>query len=117
MTTLVLARNVAMDAINFTTKFTPGEAAISSYALKQFTAVGASATLANGAGTDSKALIVDDETALTVGNYYQIGSADPVRIDWTSPLTHTAYLHEVRTWSDNAQVKAVTVGNGSVSGV
>lgn len=119
MSTLVYAKNAAITSLTFANRFTAGEAAINSYALKQFTAVGASATLANGVGTATDLLVVDDVTLLTVGNYYQIGSQDPVRINWTDPVSNTAGLAAVRTWADNAQVKAVTVSDGSsaVSGL
>lgn len=117
MSALLFAQNAAIAAEDFSSRFSAGESPIASYALKQFTAVGASATLANGAGTSATELTVDDVTTLTVGNYYQIGSADPVRIDAIVEPTNLAVLAEARTWADNAQVKPVTVGTGSVSGL
>lgn len=116
---MILAQGEAMDTVSFAPLFTPGEVAIVSYSLHQLTSVGASATLANGAGTASDLLTVDDVTLLNVGAYYEIGSAEPVRIDSIVEPDNIAILHEARTWADNAQVKPVTVADATstVSGL
>src|SRR5688572_13245314 len=105
---VLLAQDEAMDAIQFEPRYTIGDSPIASYALMQLGSTSA-ATQANGAGTASETLTVDDATTLTVGGYIQIASTDPVRVKWINPFDNTVGLWEARTWADNDAVVTVAI--------
>lgn len=73
-------------------------------------ATGSYITLANGAGTNSTTLIVDDAKRLFDGwsiadaDYIKIGSGAYVQISSINYTTNTVTLSEARTWSDNDEV-------------
>ncbi len=118
MSTLILGKDLAMTQVDSSVFFTPGEAAVASYALKQLTTVGSSATLVNGAVTASDAVIVDDVTLLTVGSFYEWGAGGTkAEVIAADPLTNTAILNLAVTVADNGTVKPVTLAAGAVSGL
>lgn len=78
---------------------------------------GAALTLANGSGSDSTALTVDDCCFFTDGNgmisgdWIQIGTGSPVQISSVSGTSIT--LSEARTWSDDDPVYWYQDHNGT----
>jgi hypothetical protein len=71
---------------------------------------GAASTLANGSGSSSTTLVVDDSLpfcdgfGIADGDFIQIGNTTPVRIAAIDYTTHTLTLASARTWADNDAV-------------
>lgn len=78
--------------------------------------VPAKRTLANGAGSSTASLVVDNSAFFKAGDALQIGSTTGTisSIDYT---THTITLTATKTWSDNDVVYCTTNGTGTAVGV
>lgn len=113
--TQTYAKSVVIVPYDLDDYFAAGESALSAYTLKKLSSASATDT-ANGAGTLSDELIVDDIATFAVGDWIKIGTVY-ARIKFIDPYTNTLGLWSQVTWADNDAVSIMTVGNCSVSGL
>lgn len=120
MSTVNLANGQAMTAIDASILFVFGEdTGTPSYAWKQLTSVGASATLVDGAVTAQDYFLLEDATLVTVGSFYQFGATatNIARIIAADPVSRTILLDRGLTVADNDTVKPITLAAATITGL